>query len=191
LHTKIITEIIRVLSGNHDLLSELINVLQLAAGATDSDIATYLVKQCITGDAISKLAKISLNLEKQMSSNANRWQQYLHDVEQLCGWLLINSVDPEWWLQNEQRLEKAAHESVTNIWELDARAYIEIIISRSLLQQAKFTLDRNGDVVPASDIHNPMLFDAVSPDASDIQLLSEIYKELRRSDNAPRMLNCC
>ena len=185
LHVKIISEIVSLLESDADILINLVKISPLLKGANASDIATHLIKKCSTGNAINQLLNISLKLEKQLSANPQRWNTYLENVEQLCGWLLLNSVDVDWWFQNGHEFEKSARENVTNLLELDDKAFIEVIISRSLLQSANFMLDKDGSPMPASDVHTPMLFDA-SPQATAEQLLGVIFKDLRRgASHAP------
>lgn len=184
---KIIAEITPILETNKDLLTGLVKELQLDRATKSLAVANYLVEELNIGEAIGGLATVSLGLEPELSANHERWQQYLHDIEQVCGWLLIRSVDDDWWFENEQR---HTNQCLVSVLELEERAFVEIIISRNLLQQARFNLDDNGKPVPtnANRIDDTLLFDA-SPDASYIQLLSVIYKDLRRSRTAPQQLD--
>lgn len=182
---KIIAEIHPVIAGNTDLLAGLVKEIQLAATATAPQVAKHLVQELTIGEAIGSLATVSLDLEQPLLAKQERWQNYLHDVEQVCGWLLINSLDDEWWFNNEQC---AAFHRLTHELPLDEQAFVEIIISRNLVQQARYGLDGEGNLVPtnASRINDTLLFDAITPDASYTQLLSLIYKDLRRSPTSPQ-----
>ncbi|MBO0611897.1 S1 family peptidase [Thiothrix fructosivorans] len=187
LHAKVKAEATRILDGQAVLREKLKVALKLDSGAMATGIAAYLVEKQEVGQAIGVLAQISLELDKKKpESLKERWEDYLTDVEQLCGWLLINSVDPDWWLKHEASLQSIAQDSVTRSLSLDTQAYVEVIISRSLLQQARYDLDEYGDPIPASSIHDPMVFDGHTAGASDIQILSEIFKQLRRVDSAPQ-----
>ncbi len=187
LHAKVKAETTRILDGQPVLREKLKAALRLDSGAMTIDIAAHLVEKHEVGQAIGLLAQVSLELDKKKpESIKEHWEDYLTDVEQVCGWLLINSVDPDWWLQHEASLQSTAQDSVTRSLSLDTQAYVEVIISRSLLQQARYDLNEYNDPVPASNIHDPMVFDGHTAGASDIQLLSEIFKQLRRVDNAPQ-----
>jgi hypothetical protein len=187
LHVKVKAEATRILDGQPVLREKLKASSPLDLSAIATDIAAYLVEKQGVGQAIGLLAEVSLELDKKKpESLKEQWEDYLTDVEQLCGWLLINSVDPEWWLQHEASLQSTAQGSVTRSLSLDTQAYVEVIISRSLLQQARYSLDEYGDPVPASSVHDPMVFDGHTVGASDIQILSEIFKQLRRVDSAPQ-----
>ncbi|UOG91020.1 MAG: hypothetical protein L3K52_12515 [Candidatus Thiothrix sulfatifontis] len=187
MHTKVKAEATRILDGQLVLREKLKAVLKLDSCAIAADIAAHLVEKQEVSQAVGVLAQISLELDKKKpESLKERWEDYLTHVEQLCGWLLINSVDPEWWLQHEASLQSTAQDSVTRSLSLDTQAYVEVIISRSLLQQARYDLDEYGDPIPASSIHDPMVFDGHTAGASDIQILSEIFKQLRRVDSAPQ-----
>jgi hypothetical protein len=187
LHAKVKTEAMRILDGQPVLREKLKTSSTLDSSAIATDIAAYLVEKQGVGQAIGLLAEVSLELDKKKpESLKERWEDYLTDVEQLCGWLLINSVDPEWWLQHEASLQSTAQGSVTRSLSLDTQAYVEVIISRSLLQQARYSLDEYGAPVPASSVHDPMVFDGHTVGASDIQILSEIFKQLRRVESAPQ-----
>ncbi|MEN9425229.1 MAG: hypothetical protein RL122_2612 [Pseudomonadota bacterium] len=186
LHAKVKAEATRILDGQAVLREKLKVALKLDSGAA-TDIAAHLVEEYEVGQAIGLLAQVSLALdEKKLDSLKEQWEDYLTSVEQLCGWLLINSVDSEWWLEHEASLQNTAQGSVTRSLSLDTQAYVEVIISRSLLQQARYSLDKYNDLVPASSIHDPMIFDGNTVGASDIQILSEIFKQLRRAETAPQ-----
>lgn len=178
LHAKIISEISPVLSNNRSFSKCLNHELGIASNAAADDTAKQLLKRS-TGEAISKLTAVTLNQKTQLAATPDRWESHLYDLEQICGWLLINSVEPQWWLDNLPQLEKTAQEEVLNTLELEDKAYSEVIISRSVLQAAQYTLNRDSDPVPASESHNPMLFDGINTDATEPQLLSKIFKELR------------
>ena len=101
--------------------------------------------------------------------------------------MLLKSVNPVWWFHNQQSLEKTKSHSITDEFTLQHSAYVEVIIARSLLQRAEHKVDEFGEIIAASEKHQEiMLFDAISPDASDFQLLSPIYKDIRRVDQAPQ-----
>ncbi len=161
--------------------------LGLFSGAGPVDLADHLVSRNGSGDAISLLADITSRQEQQLAKRSpDRWDEYLYDVERMCGWLLINSIDPHWWLDNEQRLQILLNRSVVEKFDLDAPGYFEVILSHSLNQRARYRLDEYGVIHPAGEQYDVRLFDGVSEEATDIQLLSPIYQDLRRAPNAPQ-----
>lgn len=185
LHNKITTEIENILNNQHIPNRALATPLHIDHAATPTEITNHLLKK-ETGDAMDIIYDISTEQENQRASRPEYWDEYMYDVEQLCGWLLINSIDPNWWFQNEFKLKQTHNNGITNRFSLDDPGYIEVIISRSLLQQARYRLDDQSEIKPVSKTHDALLFDAVSPDATDIQLLSRIYKDLRRAGKAPQ-----
>jgi hypothetical protein len=187
LHDKVSFEIERILKGQHgSVIQQFAELLKLDSAASPGNISGYLVRHNTVVQGLDALFKISTQQAKQLVSRQDDWQQYLYDVEQLCGWLLINTIDPYWWFQTEVKMRRTASQGITDTFQLEQPAYIEVVISRNLLQQARYSLDDYGAIKPYSEEHDVMLFDAISKDASDIELLSPIYKDLRRAEKAPQ-----
>lgn len=188
LQQKVISEVVYILKKQRIPIDRLASECNLPPTATPDEIAKHLVEtqKPMVGRALGILTKISLQQEKQLAAFPERWNDYLFDIEQVSGWLLITSVDPSWWFLNEIRMKRAVSEGITNAFSLEHPAYIEVIISRDLLQQANYCLDEYGEIRPGSNTYDIMLFDAVSKDATDIALLSEIYKDLRRAERTPQ-----
>ncbi len=185
LQEKICTEIVRILQRNNISLHSLATELGLDVSATENEITKHMVYTKNASEIVEGLHRLSREEENKITSRQEKWNEYLYDIEQVCGWLLINSVNAKWWFQHELRLKQSA-KKMTNAFALDYPPYIEVIISRRLQQQARYTLDEYGAIKPAGESHDVMLFDAISSHASDIELLTPVYKDLRRIDNAPQ-----
>ncbi|GJL76003.1 toll/interleukin-1 receptor domain-containing protein [Nitrosomonas sp.] len=188
LQDKLQSEVAHILKQKNIPLESLATEFGLDANASEAVIAVHIVKTASVRDVLGKLSKLSQQQEKSLLPKQDHWNKFLYDMEQLCGWLLIQSVDPVWWFHHEDKL-KHATQKLTNAFALEYPPYIEVIVSRSLLQQARYDLDDFNSITPAVEKHNAFLFDAVSLDAQDIQLLTPIYKDLRRAHKAPQDVN--
>lgn len=186
LTSTITSKISEILLSNSELLSELKKIAKLGIDTDARSVATYLVKLDAVSKAVIELAKVNQAAKRRLSSSSEKWEFYLDCVEQLCGWLLLNSVDPEWWWSHQQQLKLSNQQEVSRSLPIDHNAYVEVVIAHNLVQQAKFSVDLQGELVPSGELYDPLLFDAISPGASEIQLLSGIYKDLRQSDQAPQ-----
>lgn len=181
IHTKVVS----ILSKHRIPLAAMTEELPLADNVSPKDLTDYLLEHKTVGEIMDLLTGFALKQKKVLATGSEQWQAFLFDLEQLCGWVLLKSVEPKWWFQQSLRMKKSFGNCVVNSFPLDEPAYIEVILSRSLLQGANYKLDDYGDIYPASDGHDIMLFDAVSPGAVDIELLQPIYKDLRNQNNAP------
>jgi hypothetical protein len=188
LHEKVSREIENILKHKNIPLDQIAVALKIDASANLSEIAQNLLKDKKIGETLAVLYKLSKQQEKQLSSRADKWKQYLFDIEQLCGWLLLTTIDHSWWFQNQLNVKSKANKRITSEFSLQQPAYVEVIISRDLLQRAQLDLDQFGSLKPASEEHNVSLFDAISQDASAFNLLTPLYKDLRRTSNAPQDL---
>ena len=186
LHHRLRQEIERIFHYRNIPLDKLREALQQPADASLQEIVAYLVEQCETRQGLALLAGMALHLETEWrDSHQDAWSIYLRDMEQVCGWLLLKSVSPEWWLQNEARLQQRVGRNITSTFTLELPAYIEVIISRSLLQPARYTLDKHNKIKPFGESHDVLLFDALAYGAKDIELLTPIYKDLYRINSVP------
>lgn len=167
-------------------LPDLAGLLGLTNAATATEIA-----QCLSsnnqsvGNSLDWLIDFSQKQEKILSQNSSEWKAFLFSIEQLAGWLLIKTVDKHWWFHEQLKIQRARKSAITSIMDLNEPAYIEVIIARDLLQEPKFALDQFGNIKPASETHDVLVFEAVKKEATDIQLLEPMYKDLRRWHQAP------
>jgi hypothetical protein len=179
LHNTLIDKIEAILSRKNINADDTFREkLKLSANNDTRKIATKLVTGKEVGEAIAILTRVIKEKKELLSINSSEWKPLFIDAEQLCGWLLINSVDSIWWFHNEIKLKKTAKTSISAKYTLNDPNYIEVVISRSLLQNARFVLDKNNQPKPANDEHDVLLFDALSSQATTEALLFGIYKDL-------------
>jgi len=178
LHGTLIAKITAILSRkNINADDQFRDELELTANIDLANIATQLVKKTEVGEAIAILTRVLEEKRTLLDTKSTEWKICFNDTEQLCGWLLLNSVDPVWWFHNEVKLRKTAKISIIGNFVLNDPNYVEVIISRDLLQNARFVLDKNKQPKPAGQKYDVMLFDA-QPEAKKDGLLISIYKDL-------------
>jgi len=172
LHEAIKSNIKRLLEKNFTV-DILIECLELPNNQNIDDVVKYLVNQSVL-DSISGLTII---LQKYSPKR-------IDEIEEISGWLLLKSVDANWWFYNEKRMQE-----VTAKFSLEEPNYIEVIISRGFLRPAKYMLDydnadklnRSGKVKPEPwwdkrDL-SLMVYDA-NDAAINCELLKPLYKDL-------------
>lgn len=157
--------------------------LALPTNNDASHIATQLVKKTAAGKAITILTRILK--EKKSLLDKTEWQVCFIDAERLCGWLLLNSVDPIWWFHNEIKLNKTAKTSISSSVALHDNKYIEVVISRTLFKAARYALYDDGQPKPAGNIYDVMCFEGHSPKAKKEESLIRIYKDLLHVSPSP------
>lgn len=183
LRNKVKQEIKRILENGLIPLDRLNKELNAASGL--DGIIELLVDEYDVGHAIAILTRVAqAQKDKLLPAQSEKWDECHYDAEQLCGWLLINSIDPAWWFNQQLQMQRATKQAIFN-YSLTYQPYVEVIVSRSLLQNARYCLDDMGRPQPASKDHNVVLFDAVSETATDMELLIPIYKDLFKTNNAP------
>ncbi|WP_446811475.1 toll/interleukin-1 receptor domain-containing protein [Methylomonas sp. 2BW1-5-20] len=151
--------------------------MDLSDNAAEQDVAKTLVAGDV-GTALVTLTRVIKRLKILTAKEQSLWQACCLDAEQLCGWLLLNSVDPAWWYHNQQALKKSAETGINQELTLDDPAYYEVIVSRSLKQCAQYTLSDKNKAKPAGEKTDFLLFDAISPDAPSEQLLQGLYTDV-------------
>ena len=187
MHNVVCRNVEQILKQQHIPIAQLAEKLKLDSSAGSSETTKQLLDIKMVGEALDVLYDLSIQQEERCLARAEEWRNYLYDIEQIGGWLLLKSVNPVWWFHNQQSLEKTRNHSITDEFTLQHPAYIEVIIARSLLQRAEHSLDEFGSIKAASEKHQEiMLFEAISTEASDYQLLAPIFKDIRRVDQAPQ-----
>ncbi|MDT4329106.1 toll/interleukin-1 receptor domain-containing protein [Methylomonas sp. MV1] len=188
LQEKVAGEIEQLLKNRNIRLAHLTKALKLSEAASDQAIASFLVNQLNAITALNALIKVTLESDLSMQVRSDAREKFFDDMEQVCGWLLINTVDPEWWFQNELRLISKRPRGITGSVKLQHRPYLEVVISRGLLRQAQYSLDEEGQIKVARRVNDAMtlVFDSISPGSTDISLLSDIYIDLTRADRVPQ-----
>lgn len=150
--------------------------LSLSSNSDLDKIAGELIRNTEVGEAIAILTRVIE--EKKALLGANEWKACFYDAEQLCGWLLLNSVDPTWWFHNEKQIENTAKMGISGSIALHDKNYIEVVISRCLEKAARYALDTNKQSKPAGNKNDVMCFDAFNSEAKAEELLTRIYKDL-------------
>ncbi|MCX7067377.1 MAG: serine protease [Methylococcales bacterium] len=128
LHEAIKAGIEKLLKRNFDL-DDLVDSVGLSNNAEKNyqSIADCLTKQSTT-ESIASLIRILQEYQPKK----------LDDMQEIAGWLMLNSIDSTWWFQNKHKMQQAITE-----FNLEILEYFETIISRYALQPARYTLECN------------------------------------------------
>lgn len=185
LNQTIRTEVTAILNTGFISLNRLAREMGLEAGVTAEKIVHLWLQRETVEDAIIELTRVVQDKLDEISSLEQKKDCHYQAV-QIGGWLLINSVDRNWWFNHKLKMKQLSKKNISRVYSLAHPPYIEVIVSRSLLQQARFRLNDEGQAQPANSGHDlTLLFDGVSPEATEIQLLAPIYKDLHKSDRYP------
>lgn len=194
-HNKFIAEVRKqlehILSISRDLCESLATGLQCqqqSAKVVDKLLATPVTA------ALSTLHQAAEIQGKLLGQNTKDWRDYFHHAEQLCGWLLMTSVDKVWWFNTQIRWQQNTRTDPGDTVHLQRAAYVEVIISRAYLKydgtikagiEPRFVLnDRHqAQAAGAHHNHNLPIFDILTPGAGLKQILTTIYNDL--SENPP------
>lgn len=181
---KVKSEIIQTLKSNLIPLDKLAAELTLSNQDLDA-IATSLVEH---NDAIDSIVSLTRVVESQKSilTATPQWNECHFNAERLGGWLLLNSVDSVWWFNHQLKWQQSQHESFRTI-VLNHQPYIEVVVSRELLQCARYKRNAKGKVQPYSDTEREnmeLIFDA-SPSAQEKKFLQDIYRDLYKPASIP------
>lgn len=79
----------------------------------------------------------------------NDWRWFFREVESLCGWLLLKSVDQNWWIHNRLAFRNAGLKKGQVALGMKKPAYAEVVIGKSLEKAALFCLNDYNNLVPA------------------------------------------
>jgi hypothetical protein len=178
LHKVIKTNIEKLLKRNFNLD----NLADSFTLPNDAEISYHSIAECLTKQSTRESIAVLIRiLRKNQPKN-------LDDMQEIAGWLLLNSIDSTWWFENEPRMQQTIAE-----FNLKVSEYFETIISRHALQPAKYTLNFNHtDKSKPSSQEKPypkpykegnkekkkiLVIDA-DENATDEQLLIPIYKDL-------------
>lgn len=190
LNKKLQTELNAVLTNRNLPVGALSKELKLPKEVGDTEIVRYLVNDLGVGDALSALTRLCEQHQLVYGTHSERWFKLIYAVEQICGWLLLKTVKQEWWIEHEARFSHHTASHIGYSFEAVSAPYVEVIISRQFLQRPSYKLDAYGYAVPIDRYDETvLLFDAISPEASDIQILTPIFKDLRRSPTVPANVN--
>lgn len=167
-------------------LNRISEKLGIGNSAVD-EIAQYLVEQEDVKDIIKRLTEVLIDLKRE-ANNLEKWYESHAIAEQLCGWLLIKTVDHVWWFNHKSKLRKIEKVLISDIL-LEEMAFVEIIISRDLFQPAKFIRDVFGKAQPfTEDSSSNFIFDA-SQKALEEDFLVTLYRRLFTASAAVKGLD--
>lgn len=177
LHIKVKSEIAQILKSNLIALDKLAAELELTNYDVDH-VATTLVTQNDAIDSIARLTQV-IESQKNILKGTPQWPECHFNAERLGGWLLLNSIDNVWWFNHQLQWQQSCHESFRTI-ELNHQPYIEVIVSRELLQCARYRRNEKGKVQPYSDIDRENMELVFDPDlaAQEKKFLQDIYRDL-------------
>ena len=182
LRRQLIVRIERVLQYGASLVPALVRELEMQADADHRSIATRLLDRESVSNAISALTRAAARQKDALGGRSREWKECFLNAEEICGWLLLASTDPAWWYHNELRFARQVESDVTREIPLKIPEFIEIVISRSVMAWAKYRRGSDGKAKPDRQQGSDLVFDAISTEASDISLLSGIYRDLLRGE---------
>lgn len=199
-HRKIIKEqIIDLLNHQSVLVGRLARELGLPRNAVTAQVVDALVlDSAMSAQPIGCLTSAARDLKTMLiSANPMDWKDAFQDIQQICGLLLLNTIDPQWWFNHELELGLQMQQGVIGEgYKLEDVAFVEVIISKELITQNSYSSlgfvlspDNPDKVVShqnnVNDGYNNMLFDGVSGDAVAVTLLGKIHQDLLPSTSIP------
>ncbi len=182
LKRQLVAEIERILQYGTLPAQAFRRELRLLANADCRSIATNLLNMDTVSKAIAALTRVAQRQKAVLGERSSEWKACFVDAEEICGWLLLASTDHAWWYHNKLRFAQQVESDVTREIPLQVPAFIEIVIARSVVKWAKYRLGKDGKAKPAQQRGSEVLFDAISSEATDITLLSGIYRDLLRGE---------
>jgi|GEM_PF-2563945 len=202
-HHNLIAEEIGFLLEDHPVIkAELMKVsraLRRAGSLDDTEFAKRLLGDSReAARSIGDLTNAAKQVRKKFGEDSETWSEVFGGIQKLCGYLLLNTIDPVWWFNQELELRRQAAHCVTGSgYQLDHVSFVEVVVSKELLSRDElcspsFSHDPKGkySVVPSAgeadhDYNNMMMFDAVNVDAVAHSLLGNIHQDLHPSKVAP------
>jgi len=183
----LIDAIARIIANSSTLLPGVFSrdhKLDLSPNLGAKAVARALLDTATVREAVAVVTRVAGERKKSLGKDSTEWRECFVDAEDVCGWLLLSSVNPDWWYHNELRLFPTRPSQVAHEVPLETPAYIEVVISRSFKVTAKYQRDEVGKARPlyAGD-QDHLLFDALSDGATDTSLLAEIYNDLWQVDS--------
>ena len=202
-HNLIAVEIGYLLEDHPVIKAELIKVsrpLRSSRSLVNVEFAKRLLGD--SGEAarsLGELTNAARQIRETLGKDSEEWRRVFKGIQQLCGCLLLNTIDPVWWFNQELELRRQAEHCVTGSgYQLDHASFVEVVVSKELLSRGEmsspsFSHDPKGTggVVPSAgvadyDYNNMMMFDAVNVDAVAHSLLGDIHQDLLRSTQVPQ-----
>ena len=197
-HRKIIKKQIRILLDDQPgYVSRLVRAMRMGRDSTLDQVVDAIVVD--SGEVIQPIGHITAaarSFKQVHSHNLIEWKDAFQDIQQICGYLLLNAIDPAWWFNHELEFGVQMERGIVGGgYKLEASAFVEVIISKELITQGapppgyELASDGSSKVVPCQsnigDGYNSMLFDGLNEQAVAISLLGQIHKDLRKSSVLP------
>lgn len=113
-----------------------------------------------------------LEAAKARIRNINEFNENVTILTEIAGWLLINSVRPEYVLPEEWRDFDRPSEI-----KMQERRFFEVVISRELGCAPKFDWGADGDIWPAKETNSFRVYDAFNTDRTEESILLAINKD--------------
>lgn len=130
-------------------------------------------------DLLSALIRVVEEKKETLDVESDEWENCFNDAEQLAGWLLLRAIDPDWWFDNEHNLQANTQQGMLNQLALESKEFVEVVISRGVLQPARYRVNEHGEAEPFNKKHDLlMVYDASSKDAKETQVLRDIYLDI-------------
>ncbi len=149
----------------------------IAKKLLEHDTATEAVRVIVR--ALEELGQGGVAFDSEEGSSA------LAAAKRICGWLVLRSINPVWWVHNHHNMGTQLKSRVE--LEENTRAYAEVIISRSVLESAQFTLDSGHKISLERNLIDLLVFDP-SPEAIKQEVLKQAYKDAFRLNASPSEL---
>ena len=190
-------QIIRLLDYHPSFVRRLARELGQPQEAQTSELINILVSDSGVADqSIGHINAAAVNFRQIYGKDSIEWKDAFQDIQQVCGYLLLNCINPHWWFNHELELGLQMQQSVVGSgYKLEDSAFVEVVISKELITEATppspsyIINDSSGKVVPKqkniSAGYDNMLFDGVSERAVAVTLLGEIHQDLLRSTSPP------
>lgn len=103
----------------------------------DVDEAMLIVQQWVESQS-----------KNQVQLGYEEWRRFFKPCETIAGWLLLRGIDNTWWIHNKTRLLSTESDKV-NCQQvgIGEPAFAEVIIAKSLKEQAVFGLNRYSELI--------------------------------------------
>ena len=168
----------------------------------EEKITEYILKQS-PEDMMSIMQLWVEDRHKEIELNdRNEWRFFFRQVESICGWLLLKSVDKTWWIHNKFFLNAHPKRKEAFTASINTPAYAEVVIGRNLLSAAEFCLNTDSHNITPSQfadawdglsddrrlgvsINNEMVFDAHNEARAEALLIPMLYDLKRKPKEMP------
>ncbi len=176
------------ITGLLDVSSVLRNAVEKEFNAASSLSVEKLADKLLQCEKISKAVMVIARSIRAVrdsglySDNSNLWKETANVAKQLCGWLVLLSVEPVWLAHNVHKLKGSTRLNL--LLAKKQLPFAEVIISSSVLEAARFQRDKKGRLTPNFDNPERPVFDSGKKGIFK-QVLTPMYIELMKGDVGP------